>query len=144
MKIVELKRLTKELSKDVLALMKELDPELTVTEDMINNTIESPLTHFFVMMDDKGSVIGCASLCVYYSPTGMKASVEDVVVSSAYRGQHLGRKLMEHLIDYARKDLKNVELHLTSRPHRIAANELYKSLGFRQKETNVYIMKIKE
>lgn len=144
MEIVELNRITKEHSKDVLTLMSELDAEINVTEDMINETVESPLTHFFAMMNETGSIIGCASLCVYYSPTGKKASVEDVVISSAHRGQHLGRKLMEHLIDYARKDLKNVELHLTSRPHRIAANELYKSLGFRQKETNVYIMKIKE
>jgi ribosomal protein S18 acetylase RimI-like enzyme len=51
---------------------------------------------------------------------------------------------MEHLIDYARTELKEVDIYLTSRPQRVAANELYQSLGFRRKETNVYKLEIRE
>ena len=61
---------------------------------------------------------------------------------STYRGQGFGRVLMEHLIDFARKELVNVDIQLTSRPNRVAANEMYKAMGFKQKETNVYIMTI--
>lgn len=88
-------------------------------------------------------ILGVATLCVYESPTGRKASVEDVVVSQACRGQHIGKRLMEHIITYARTNLADVDLCLTSRPHRVAANNLYKSLGFQPKETNVYKMPIK-
>ena len=103
---------------------------------------------FFAMLDRglpagphaaAGRIVGCASLCVTASPTGCKAHIEDVVVLSTYRGQQLGRCLMEHVIGYARKELPaGTKIYLTSRPHRVAANALYQSLGFRRKETNVY------
>lgn len=89
----------------------------------------------------EGRIIGCATLCVFHSPTGTKASVEDVVVSSAYRGQHLGKKLMEYVLEQA-KAYAPIELHLTSSPMRFAANRLYQSLGFQKKETNCYQMMI--
>ena len=97
----------------------------------------------------EGRIIGCATLCVFHSPTGTKASIEDVVVSSAYRGQHLGKQLMEYVLEQAKEyapmdstDSPTVELHLTSNPMRVAANKLYQSLGFQRKETNCYQMLI--
>ena len=90
-----------------------------------------------------GRIVGCASLCVFDSPTGRKGHIEDVVVSSACRGQHLGRKLLEYILDYARTDLAPIDIHLTSRPARVAANTLYRSLGFEQRDTNVYRLIIK-
>jgi ribosomal protein S18 acetylase RimI-like enzyme len=93
-------------------------------------------------MTMNGRIIGCASLCVFESPTGRKASVEDVVVGEGFRGQGIGRALMEHLIDFVRRELAPVDLHLTSRPERVAANTLYRSLGFERRETNVYRMRV--
>lgn len=128
---------------DILDLMRELNPDLTVTPEMIAGAAVSSYTHLFALMDGE-RVIGTASLCVYFSPTGQKAGVEDVVVSSSYRGQGLGRLLLEHVIDFARQELGNVDLHLTSRPERVAANELYRSLGFEKRETNAYVLRIRE
>lgn len=90
-----------------------------------------------------GRIVGCASLCVFDSPTGRKGHIEDVVVSSACRGRHLGRKLLEYILDYARTNLAPIDIHLTSRPSRIAANTLYRTLGFEQRDTNVYRLIIK-
>ncbi|MGL4804788.1 MAG: GNAT family N-acetyltransferase [Bacteroidales bacterium] len=46
---------------------------------------------------------------------------------------------MEHAIVFARN--KGIEkLMLTSRPGRLAANNLYRKIGFNQRETNVYVM----
>ena len=154
MKIVELHTLDDVQVADLLALMAELDPEIAVTADMLRATAAASQTHLFAAVCQEGDcaggaaapvigrIAGCASLCVFTSPTGRKASVEDVVVGSAWRGRHLGRALLDHIISYARAELSPVDIHLTSRPHRVAANALYRSLGFIQKETNVYILSI--
>ena len=143
MVITRLQSLTDAQLNDILALMRELDPEIAVTPEMVRCAVEAPGTYFFALMDE-ARIVGCASLCVFHSPTGCKAHIEDVVVLAEYRGRQLGRRLVEHLIEYARTELKNVDLYLTSRPHRVAANELYQSLGFRRKETNVYKLEIRE
>ena len=154
MKIVELHSLNDAQVADLQALMAELNASIPVTPEMLHATVASPSTHLFAAVCEEGDcaggagapvlgrIAGCASLCVFASPTGLKASVEDVVVGSAFRGQHLGRSLLEHIISYARAELAPVDIHLTSRPVRVAANALYRSLGFKQKETNVYILSI--
>ena len=148
MEIIRLQSVTDAQIGEILALMRELDPEIAVTPEMVRRAVEAPGTHFFAMLDGAllagphaaaGRIVGCASLCVTASPTGCKAHIEDVVVLSSYRGQQLGRRLMEHVLGYARKELPaGTKIYLTSRPHRVAANALYQSLGFRRKETNVY------
>lgn len=50
---------------------------------------------------------------------------------------------MEHIINFARRELGDVDLHLTSSPQRVAANNLYRSVGFQQRETNVYNLEIR-
>lgn len=128
---------------DVQELIKELVPGLSVSSERLASLVAAPGTHFFAAVEDDGHVVGCATLCVFDTPTGRKASVEDVVVNPACRGRHIGRKLMDHIIDYARRELGDVELHLTSNPRRVAANNLYRSVGFQQRETNVYSLEIK-
>lgn len=143
MKIVELHTLTDRQVEDILTLMRELTSSITVTAEMLQIAVSSDNTHFFAMVEDGGRVVGCASLCVFCSPTGRKASVEDVVVLSCCRGLGYGKKLMEYVIDYAKNELAPIELHLTSNPKRVSANALYKAVGFEQRETNVYSMMIK-
>lgn len=130
-----------EMVADLLRLMKELDPTLTVTSAMLRAAAEDPDTHLFVAVED-GHVIGTASLCVMHCPSEVKARIEDVAVASSYRGRGIGRWLMEHMLDFARRELAPIELNLTSRPARFAANQLYRSLGFLPYETNVYKMKV--
>lgn len=142
MKIVELHTLTDRQIEDILTLMQELTSSITVTAEMLQIAVSSDNTHFFAMVEDDGRIVGCASLCVFNSPTGRKASVEDVVVLSSCRGLGYGRKLMEYVIDYAKNELAPIELHLTSNPKRVSANALYKAVGFEQRETNVYEMSI--
>lgn len=139
-KIIELNTLTDTQVQEVIGLMGELDPTIIVTSEMVKRTVEALGTHFIAVTADE-HIIGCASLCVFDSPTGRKASIEDVVVSTAYRGQHIGKQLMKHVIEYA-KTLVPITLQLTSRPERVAANKLYQSLGFQKRETNAYRMEI--
>lgn len=140
MKILELQTLTPSQTADLLDLMHELDPTIAVTGEMLEQAAEAPGTHLFAAVGNDGRILGCASLCVFESPTGRKASVEDVVVSSDARRQGIGRALMDHIIGYALRELAPIDLHLTSRPERVAANEMYKRMGFEKRVTNVYRM----
>ena len=138
MKILELDSLTEAQLSALAALMKELSPDLIPDPAKLLAAVECPATRLFSVVDDGGRIVGCASLCVFDSPTGRKGHIEDVVVSNDCRGRHLGRKLLEHMLDYARTNLAPIDIHLTSRPSRVAANTLYRSLGFEQRDTNVY------
>ena len=141
MEIVEQHILADSQISETQELMKQLSPNIDVTSEMLLRAVESPNTHFFTLVED-GHILGCVSFCVFESPTGRKGSVEDVVVSFQHRGKGLGRKLMEHVIDYAKKEYAPIDLHLTSNPKRVNANALYKAVGFEQRGTNVYKMEI--
>ena len=136
MQIVELKEVTAQQMAALTGLMKELSERVTMTEEALLNVLKDDNSHLFALMAE-GVVVGCATLCVFHSPTGRKASVEDVVVSSICRGRHWGRALMERMLEEAQK-LAPIEVQLTSKPKRVAANALYQSLGFQRKETNCY------
>ncbi len=125
---------------DIQGLIHELDPLCSTSEEAITAIINDANSHLFAMFDGE-RIIGCATLAVFHAPTSTMASIEDVVVSSDYRGQHLGRKLVEHLLEEARK-YSPIQIHLTSRPSRVAANKLYQSLGFKKKETNFYTIQL--
>ena len=142
MEIIELTSpLSAQQVADLLVLMPQLDPEISYTADMLQAAVADSSTHQFAAVED-GHIVGTASLCVSHSPTGRKGGIEDVVVGSAFRGRHIGRQLIEHIIAYARKNLAPIQLHLTSRPFRTNANRLYQAVGFRPYETNVYKLKI--
>ena len=102
--------------------------------------LADPNSHLYVIREG-GRIVACASLCNFHQPFSTDATIESVVVSSKMRGKGLGRKLMEHLLDEAVR--MNVDcIHLTSKPTRVAANALYRKLGFERKETNCYTKKI--
>lgn len=139
--IVELNTLSNAQVADLLGLMRELNASLTVTADLLRAVVASKDSHLFAAVLD-GHIVGTATLCVFYSPTGRKGKIEDVVVSSASRGMGLGRQLMAFAIEYAREHCAPMELALTSNPSRETANKLYQALGFHYYETNVYKLSI--
>lgn len=112
--------------------------------EMLQRAANAPETHLFAALGADGHILGCAALCVYDSPTGRKASVEYVVVGSGFRGRGIGRALIEEIIGFARRDLAPLDLHLTSRPERVAANEMYRKLGFERRGTNIYRLRVRE
>ncbi|MDD3498468.1 MAG: GNAT family N-acetyltransferase [Candidatus Moranbacteria bacterium] len=103
---------------------------------------ESDFSHCRVI-DDDGKIIGFAALIIHPVPTkGLVGRVEDVVIDEKYRGRGLGRKIMEDLIDIARREKIEI-LNLTSNPRRVPARKLYESLGFQLSDTGVFWMKLK-
>ena len=142
MEILELQNYTQAQFEDLKQLMTELSDRVNLTQTDLMLVLKDSNCHLYVILESE-HIVGCATLCVFHSPTGTKASIEDVVVSSAYRGQHLGKQLMKYVLEQA-KAFAPIELHLTSNPMRVAANKLYQSLGFQKKETNCYQMIISE
>jgi GNAT superfamily N-acetyltransferase len=61
-----------------------------------------------------------------------------MIVDERYRGKGYGEKIMRKLIAWART--QNVDtIELTTNPKRVAANGLYKKVGFLLHETNHYL-----
>ena len=112
---------------------------MTLTETMFRQLIDSENSHLFFLMKE-GQIAGMLTVGIYYSPTGGKAWIEDVVVDETFRGQGLSKQLVAHAIEFTQSK-RIPSLMLTSNPNRIAANKLYQAMGFGRKETNVYRMK---
>lgn len=126
---------------DLASLMRELSGNIVFTRESLERMLADPNSHLYVIREE-GRIVACACLCVFHQPFSTDATIESVVVSSGMRGRGLGRKLVQHLLDVA-AGLDVDCVHLTSNPSRIAANALYRSLGFERKDTNCYSMNLK-
>ena len=137
--IIEINTYSPEYHEAMQRFLDQLTPEhMTLTEEMVKQLIASENSHLFFLMQDE-QVAGMLTVGIYYSPTGGKAWIEDVVVDEAFRGQGLSKLLVAHAIQFV--ESKQIPLlMLTSNPTRVAANKLYQAMGFGRKETNVYRM----
>ena len=107
-----------------------------LTLEKLEEILQSSSTHLYVA--EQGSeIIGMLSLVIFPIPTGIRAWIEDVVVSEKARGQGLGKKLTLYALEQSKK-YSVVSVDLTSRPSREIANKLYQNVGFQKRETNVY------
>ncbi len=113
--------------------------DTSTSELQIREIISSDNSHLFFAVDDNDTYMGMLTVGIYRSPTGKKAWIEDVVVDEAYRGQGVGKDLIAFAIQFTKQQHVDT-LMLTSNPKRVAANSLYKNVGFEQRETNVYRM----
>ena len=132
----------KEATADVLANVNRLMPQLTTRAktlpmSYLETLIANPYVHLYFIFSAGSQPVGMGTLCLCSSPIGVKAWIEDVVIEESVRGMGFGRKLVLFLRQQAEL-LGAKAVVLTSRPHRVAANRLYASLGFEQCDTNVY------
>lgn len=140
--IQEVKALTPDTANAVRKLLEQLTTHsVKLTETTLEEIISQKNAHLFFLLADK-EIAGMLTVGIYYSPTGGKAWIEDVVIDEKYRGQGLSKQLVTHAIRFV-KEQGIPLLMLTSNPTRIAANKLYPKLGFEQKQTNVYRMNLK-
>jgi ribosomal protein S18 acetylase RimI-like enzyme len=131
-----------EVTPELVAAFNCLLPELSSSASLLTakelmEIVTSPCATLFVAIDQSGNIFGFLTLVVFRIPTGLRAWVEDVVVSSKARGQGIGAALCKHALEHAKLS-GAVSVDLTSRPSREAANLLYQKLGFTRRETNVY------
>ena len=140
--ISELTMGTPETLKAINRLLPQLSASASaISLDRLSELVKSDNTLVFFCTDENGYILGMLSLIVIKIPTGNKAWIEDVVVDESARGRGIGRDLMNHAHEEAKKHGVN-SIDLTSRPSRESANELYQSLGYEIRQTNVYRYKI--
>ena len=141
-KIVRVKSATARDLKDVNSILPQLSPDAPTLKLSEYKSMLGDKNNIFLAAKDKATIIGMATLVTVRTPSGLRSWIEDVVVDSKYRGQGIGKRLCKALILAARQN-KSMNVKLTSRPSRVAANKLYQKLGFQRKITNVYRLKLK-
>ncbi|MDP2524617.1 GNAT family N-acetyltransferase [Maribacter dokdonensis] len=138
-KLITFNEVTADLQSQLTELYKELNAEITQLD--LASALSDYNTTDVVVCLDKEKLVGIAMMAKYKVVSGHKGMIEDVVVSSQYRGQGIGRKLMETLLEHAKQEKLSTVL-LFSGHHRTAAISLYKSLGFKLKESGLYVKPI--
>lgn len=126
--------------------IQQLLPQLTGRTDGCHRAgfealLAASQAHLLILREE-GAIAGMLIVAIY--PTlsgGRKAWIEDVVVDAECRGKGYGKALVSYAIQFARQQGAD-SVSLTSAPARAAANRLYRSLGFTQRETNLYQLKI--
>tara|TARA_R110002126_G_scaffold124995_2_gene267261 strand:- start:114 stop:545 length:432 start_codon:yes stop_codon:yes gene_type:complete len=137
-KLITEKEFTVNLQTQLTELYKQLNAELTQLNLTTILSNDNPIDVAICMEGDV--LVGIAMMAKYKVISGHKGMIEDVVVSSNYRGKGIGRKLMEKLLEQAEKEKLN-DVLLFSGHHRTAAISLYKSLGFKLKDSGLYVKK---
>lgn len=130
------------ITPELLSAFERLIPQLTKapipSREELQDLIDSPCRLIVARSPgEAGPIVGAACLGVFRAPSGLHAHVEDVIVDETMRGKGIGEALVSALLDIAREmGLKGVSL--TCNPRRVAANELYKKMGFKEWKTNTY------
>ena len=103
-------------------------------DDLINSSTHDML----LALDDTDRIVGIATLSVIMGPIVRKAAyLEDFVTDSSVRGQGIGSKLWEAMLDWS-KEKGCTELCFTSGHGREAAQEFYKKKGAEIYDTNYF------
>ncbi|WP_236669194.1 GNAT family N-acetyltransferase [Aquimarina mytili] len=124
---------------EVVKLFKQLSPDKKQIELKDILTDKNPIIIAYCRDQDK--IVGIASLCIYKVISGYKGWIEDVVVDSNLRGKGIGRKLIEKLLEIGEAK-KLSEILLFTEDHRKPAINLYKNLGFIEKNSQIYNLKL--
>ena len=127
-----------EMEKQLAGLFRQLNADIKQINLKQVLDPENPICLVYCKEGD--NVLGMALMCTYTVISGIKGWVEDVVVDVEHRGKGIGRKLMEKLVELG-KEKGLTEILLFSADKRIEAINLYKSLGFKEKESRIYVLK---
>lgn len=135
--------LATEPSRELHAAIVRLTTELSssappLSYEGLTDLISHDAIDLFVAESGQG-LAGMLTLATFPLPTGIRAWIEDVMVSKDARGTGAGSMLVRRAVDRAAEHGART-VDLTSRPSRTAANRLYQRLGFERRETNVYRM----
>jgi ribosomal protein S18 acetylase RimI-like enzyme len=111
-------------------------PPKLFTEELADALFQNPSLHVLVALDEEDQDVYLGMACIFIQRifSGWIAEIHDVVVDGNARGRGIGEKLTKELMSVASRwcveNDVSMKLSLTCRPSRVAANALYKKLGF--------------
>ena len=143
----DMKKVMKLLS-EVLEIHAKIRPDVFISgqtkysEDDLNGIFADEERPVFVAVDDEDEVLGYA-FCTFknmpekpYVHAFKMLYIDDLCVDENCRGRHIGKKLYEHVTDYARKTgCHSVTLNVWEGND--AAKAFYESIGMKVKETHM-------
>jgi ADP-ribose pyrophosphatase YjhB (NUDIX family) len=119
----------------LVRLVKQLDPSAEINEI---NLYRSILNGYMSKKIVDGRLVGAGWIFPRRTFLRKQAVIEDMIVDESERGKGYGKEIVLDLIRWAREQGVEV-IELTSNPKRVAANELYKRVGFELHPTNHYL-----
>ncbi len=138
--IIQLREATPQIAAQLTSLITHLTdaPQAKMGEERLRAIVGDPSTALLVASGKDGDIVGMLTIAHLTLPTSEKLWIEDVVVSPVVRGCGIGRRLVEAAIEWGSVHYPAATIYLTSNPSRIAARELYRSLGFEEYNTGVF------
>ncbi len=130
-----------QVTDELVAATGRLLPQLSSSaaplsaDDLARITSHQATTLFIARR--QGVIVGMLTLVTFPLPSGLRARIEDVVVDQDARGQGVGTALTLAALELAQQQGAR-SIDLTSRASRVAANRLYRQLGFQLRDSNVY------
>ncbi|MBO0885988.1 MAG: GNAT family N-acetyltransferase [Acidimicrobiales bacterium] len=121
----------------VARLLPQLSSADLPSRSSVVEMVGSPNLTLLVARDDRGVIVGTLTLALTRLLTGVRATIEDVVVDGPARGSGVATALVKEAVLRA-SAARARTVDLTSRPEREAANRLYTNLGFQRRDTHVY------
>lgn len=121
----------------VKELTRQLDSSAIVREQLLYKAI---LDGFVSKIYEGDKLIGMGWIFPRQTMLRRQAVVEDMIIDENYRGKGYGKKMLLELLDWAKQENMDM-IELTANPARIAANELYKKVGFTLHPTSHYLYK---
>lgn len=128
---------TDEVMASVARLLPQLSSADLPSRSSVVEMVGSPNLTLLVARDDRGVIVGTLTLALTRLLTGVRATIEDVVVDGPARGSGVATALVKEAVLRA-SAARARTVDLTSRPEREAANRLYTNLGFQRRDTHVY------
>jgi predicted N-acetyltransferase YhbS len=101
----------------------------TPSAEVVEELMRSPTIRLLVARDGGGEVVGMLTLAVYPLPTGPRAWVEDVSVSTDHSGAGIGRGLVKEALSLAR-EAGAADAEIAVSPRRPAARHMVVRAGF--------------
>ena len=121
---------------DLIHILAPSSPE--VKQQRLHTLLGEEDFLLFVAEDEDGTLAGMLTLTCCQTLARRKYWIEDVVVRPEFRGQGIGRTLVEAAVGHVRETCGQAVIYLTSNPSRQAARALYRSVGFEDYETGVF------
>ena len=125
---------------EMLREVNDLPPDYVFSEDFCSYSrdyfLNGQHTTMLAVDEEDGNTIGCASMCyielmpTFSHPTGKRAHLMNVYTSPDYRGQGIARRMVEMLMEEARRrGVTEISLDATT-----SGRPLYRKLGFQDSE----------